>query len=824
MLRSAPRDRSETLRRILRQEARRGYDDGAVIGGLERFLANWEAESARGGAEKARSLGEIGRALEGYQALDPAEREARVKNVLRILGGGAESAAPRGEPQERGPRTAAAPAPAKPPPAAPQKKAAQRAARPRKPRAKSPRAALDSSLTVVPMLKTEDAKRLEKLGLTTLGDLIHHFPHRHIDRSLIKTIADLKPGEEATFVANVMQVENRRVTQGRMTITEAALADKTGYIRAVWFNQPYLQQSLTNKRRVTVAGKVEISRSGLELRSPEYEFAESPEKGLHVGRLVPVYPLTANLSAKWLRRWVRSALDMALHGVEEVVPEEVLVRNSLMGAQEALGQLHFPANERQRQRAVQRLAFDEFFCIQLGALLRRREWQLDQPGVPVAVDAELTQAFLESLPFALTDGQQEALTEILDDVSKPAAMNRLLQGDVGSGKTVVAAAAALQMAKHGLQTVVMAPTEVLAEQHIVTFRRFLEPFGVRCALLTGSTRKKRRREMLAELEAGALHLLVGTHAVIQDDVVFGNLGLAIADEQHRFGVRQRAVLRRKGRNPHVLVMTATPIPRSLALTLYGDLDVSTIRELPAGRLPIATRWAPQEKRNEVYGFVNKQVAQGRQAFIIFPLIEDSETLQVRAAKSEFKRLQKEVFTQCTVDLLHGRLTSRQKEKVMRAFAAGETDILVSTPVVEVGIDVPNATVMMIESAERFGLAQLHQFRGRVGRGEHKSYCLLLSDSANAVENERLRILEEKRDGFALAEQDLMLRGPGEFFGTRQAGLPALKVAKLSDLATLELARREAKRLFAGDPTLSKPQHAGLAKRVADFWQVESELS
>ena len=674
------------------------------------------------------------------------------------------------------------------------------------------------------MLKAEDAKRLEKLGLTTLDDLIHHFPHRHIDRSRIKTIADLKPGEEVTIEANVMQVENRRVTQGRMTITEAALADKTGYIKAVWFNQPFLQPALANKRRVTVAGIVSISRSGLEMRSPEYEFAESPEKGLHVGRLAPVYPLTAKLSAKWMRRWVRSALDLALHGVAEVVPAEILRRNTLMGAQEALSQLHFPDNERQRLRAVQRLAFDEFFFIQLGALLRRREWQLDQPGVPVAVDPAVTRDFLESLPFALTPGQQEALSEILEDVSKPAAMNRLLQGDVGSGKTVVAAAAALHMAKHGLQTVVMAPTEVLAEQHIRTFESFLEPFGARCALLTGSTRKKERRAILADLEAGALQLLVGTHAVIQDDVVFGDLGLAVVDEQHRFGVRQRGVLRRKGRNPHVLVMTATPIPRSLALTLYGDLDVSTIRELPGGRLPISTRWVPVEKRGAAYGFVAEQIAQGRQAFIIFPLIEESETLEVRAAKGEFKRLQEEVFPQLTVGLLHGRLTSRQKEKVMRAFASGETDILVSTPVVEVGIDVPNATVMMIESAERFGLAQLHQFRGRVGRGEHQSYCLLLSDSAHAEENERLRILEEQRDGFALAEKDLMLRGPGEFFGTRQAGLPALKVAKLSDLATLELARKEAKALFAADPRLSVPQHAGLAKRVQDFWQVESELS
>ncbi|MCY4437997.1 MAG: ATP-dependent DNA helicase RecG [Chloroflexi bacterium] len=811
MPRSEPRDRAKILRRILEQEMQRGYDDGAVIGGLERFVANWQAENTNT-ARDVQVLPAIERGLRDYGALEPSERASRVQSLLHVLN---ESPRPASPPQSGPPQRKAVTSAAK---------AETKVSRPRKQRGAQPKAGLDSPLTVVPMLKAEDAKRLEKLGLATLGDLIQHFPHRHIDRSSIKTIADLKPGEEVTIMANVMQVENRRVTQGRMVITEAALADKTGYIKAVWFNQPFLQRSLTNKRRVTVAGKVEISRSGLELRSPEYEFAESPEHGLHVGRLVPVYPLTANLSAKWMRRWVHSALDMAVHAVREVVPEDILKRNSLMGAQEALRQMHFPESNEQRQRAVHRLAFDEFFFIQLGTLQRRREWQLDQPGVPVRVDADVSQAFLDSLPFSLTRHQQQALTEIFADVGKPAAMNRLLQGDVGSGKTVVAAAVALQMAKHGLQSVIMAPTEVLAEQHLQTFKGFLDPFAVRSALLTGSTRKSERRVMLADLESGALDLLVGTHAVIQEDVVFYNLGLAVVDEQHRFGVRQRAVLRRKGRNPHVLVMTATPIPRSLALTLYGDLDVSTIREMPTGRLPITTRWVPAEKRTPAYAFVAKQVAQGRQAFIIFPLIEESETLQVRAAKSEFNRLQKEVFPQLKVDLLHGRLTSRQKEKVMRAFAAGETDILVSTPVVEVGIDVPNATVMMIESAERFGLAQLHQFRGRVGRGEHQSYCFLLSDSANAAENERLRILEEQRDGFALAEKDLMLRGPGEFFGTRQAGLPALKVAKLSDLATLELAREEARKLFDADPLLQDPRYAGLAQRVATFWRVESELS
>ncbi len=816
MPRTEPRDRTVVLRRILEQERERKFTDRAVIGGLERFLESWESEHTPANSRGAPGPNAIGSVLRGYGDMEPPERAKRVTEALRILDrpGSPTPRAP-GKPKQTAPAAVptAAPPQAKPKPRAKRSKATSR-----------PQAGLDSPISAVPMLKAEDAKRLEKMGLLTLGDLINHFPHRHIDRSSIKSIGELKPGEEATIVVDVKQVETRRVTQGRMTITEAALADRTGFIKAVWFNQSFLQRSLAEKRRVTVAGKVEMGRAGLELRSPEYEFAESPQQGLHVGRLVPVYPLTAKLSAKWMRRWVRSALELALHDVADVVPTDILRRNNLMGAQEALSNIHFPESETHKRRAVHRLAFDEFFFIQLGTLQRRREWQLDQPGIPVDVDADLAQSFQAALPFELTGDQENALQDLLDDVRKPAAMNRLLQGDVGSGKTVVAAAVALQMAKRGLQTVVMAPTEVLAEQHSLTFRRFLDAFGVRSALLTGSTRKRERTAILKDLAVGNLDLLVGTHAVIQDDVEFADLGLAVVDEQHRFGVRQRAVLRRKGRNPHVLVMTATPIPRSLALTLYGDLDVSVIREMPTGRQPIVTRLVAAEKRPGAYAFIAKQVAEGRQAFIIFPLIEESESLQVRAAKSEFDRLQKVVFPQLKVDLLHGRLSSKQKEKAMRAFAAGETDVLVSTPVVEVGIDVPNATVMMIESAERFGLAQLHQFRGRVGRGEHKSYCLLLSDSANASENERLRILERQRDGFALAEKDLELRGPGEFFGTRQAGLPALKVAQLSDLATLELAREEAQRLFAADPMLRAPQHEGLAQKVAGFWRVESELS
>jgi len=499
----------------------------------------------------------------------------------------------------------------------------------------------------------------------------------------------------------------------------------------------------------------------------------------------------------------------------------------------ALRQIHFPQDQEMLTRARYRLAFDELFLIQVGMLRQRRQWQ-SEPGQAVAVEEDKLQQFILGLPFELTGAQQRALDEIVQDLRRDRPMNRLLQGDVGSGKTAVAAAAMSLAVAAGAQAAMMAPTEILAEQHYGTICRLLG--AARCdegeqttgspdvRLLTGSTPQAEKEKIYQGLADGKIDLIVGTHALIQEGVRFERLALAIVDEQHRFGVAQRAALRQKGYNPHLLVMTATPIPRSMALTLYGDLDLSVIDELPPGRQPVQTRLLLPTERERAYAFVHSQIELGRQAFIICPLVEESEKVEAKAAVEEHKRLQDQVFPDLRLGLLHGRMKGQEKEAVMGRFVRGELDILVSTSVVEVGIDVPNATVMLIEGANRFGLAQLHQFRGRVGRGEHTSYCLLIADSTTAFSEERLRAIETTHDGFVLAEKDLELRGPGEFFGTRQSGLPDLRLANFTDMRLLNLARREAQRLFEADPDLASPDLRLLVQQVNKFWSGRGDVS
>jgi ATP-dependent DNA helicase RecG len=496
----------------------------------------------------------------------------------------------------------------------------------------------------------------------------------------------------------------------------------------------------------------------------------------------------------------------------------------------ALQEIHFPSSPEKAEEARRRLSFDEFFAIQLGMLNQRQEWQ-SQTGTPVPANRALLDTFLQSLPFELTAPQARSIEQILEDMDKPFPMSRLLQGDVGSGKTVVATAAMLMAVAAGKQAALMAPTEILAEQHYRTISQLLadtaelglgRPVSVK--LLTGGLGRVDRRRIYTALASGEIDILVGTHALIQQHVTFDDLAMVVVDEQHRFGVLQRSTLRSKGNAPHMLVMSATPIPRSLALTLYGDLEISVIDELPPGRQPIETRWLLPAERERAYSFLRSQIEKGRQAFILYPLIEGSDKVEARAAVEEYERLQKEIFPHLCLGLLHGRMKAREKDDVMGRFRAGEIDILISTSVIEVGIDVPNATVMLIEGADRFGLAQLHQFRGRVGRGEFKSYCLLLSDSTSPDDPdtrttwERLKAIEETQDGFVLAEKDLDLRGPGDFFGVRQSGIPTLRLARLSNVRILELARGEAQAIFAEDPNLSRPEHQALAEQVSRFWQ------
>ncbi|MFN8470693.1 MAG: ATP-dependent DNA helicase RecG [Anaerolineae bacterium] len=689
---------------------------------------------------------------------------------------------------------------------------------------------LDGPVTQIPGVSAVYAKNLSRLGVETIRDLLFLIPRRYDDFSRLKTIHQLMYGEEATIVGTVQSINNRRSAKG-MTITTCVLSDATGYIQATWFNQPYLLQQLRAGRQIVLSGRVDSYLGKLVYQSPEWEPLD--QELVHTGRLVPVYPLTQGIGPRWMRNTLKRVVDAYAPRLTDPMPSSLLGQEGLMPLSQAVQQAHFPDNPEALDAARRRLAFDEFLLIQLGVLRQRRAWQANT-GRPLSIAPEQLDGFTAALPFALTGAQQRVLGDILRDMSSSRPMSRLLQGDVGSGKTVVAATAMMAAWANGAQAALMAPTEILAEQHAKSLRRLFARWAdatgspaPEVALLTGSLGQVDRRSAYGAIAAGETPFVVGTHAVIQADVEFANLGLAIVDEQHRFGVGQRSLLRQKGRDitPHLLVMTATPIPRTLALTIYGDLDLSIIDEMPPGRTPIKTKWVLPRERERAYSFVESQVQSGRQAFVICPLIEESENMEAKAAVQEYERLQQQIFPHLRLGLLHGKMKAAEKESVMADFYRGDIHILVSTSVVEVGIDVPNATVMLIEGANRFGLAQLHQFRGRVGRGQYQSYCLLVADDGISEEGKvRLEAMERTQDGFELAEEDLKLRGPGEFFGTRQSGLPDLAVAKLSDVKTLEQARRVAEQVFEADADLSQPEHEALRRDVDKFWSGEGDLS
>ncbi|MDR7478092.1 MAG: ATP-dependent DNA helicase RecG, partial [Armatimonadota bacterium] len=555
-------------------------------------------------------------------------------------------------------------------------------------------------------------------------------------------------------------------------------------------------------------------RGQIEVESPEFERASEEDGTLHTGRVVPVHPATEQLSPRLVRRAVHAALEAFAQRVPELLPEDVRARYGLLPVREALWRVHFPDTVEEGDRARRTLAFAEFLELELALLLRRRAVAAATKPHRYREDGGLLEAFLDTLPFQLTGAQRRAIEQIRRELYSPHPMNRLLQGDVGSGKTVVAAAAVVVCAGGGHQAAVMAPTEILAEQHYLTFRRFLEPVGVRVVLLTGGMRRSEREAVLAEVARGEADLVVGTHALLQEDVVFDRLALVVVDEQHKFGVAQRAALRAKGHEPDVLVMTATPIPRTLALTLYGDLDVSVLDELPPGRHPVRTYHRFPDRRDRVYEFVRQQVQAGRQAYVVCPLVEESERVDASAAVELYERMRTQVFPDLRVGLLHGRMPVAEKDAVMEAFRRGEIQVLVATPVIEVGVDVPNATVMVVEDADRFGLAQLHQLRGRVGRSSHRSYCILISALPTDEARRRIDALVDTNDGFRIAQVDLELRGPGEFFGTRQHGLPEFRVADpIGDVALLERAREAAERILEEDPQLERPEHRVLRERL-----------
>ncbi|MCS7177821.1 MAG: ATP-dependent DNA helicase RecG [Anaerolineae bacterium] len=829
----------ETLKNILLLEKKdHECRDRAVIGGLARFADTWLREAGRVfGAEAAPWVDEIARRLRDYSARSSHERPQALEELLRLVEAGPQSmppapvpgptaAEPTVAPPEQPSVSAAAEPPMAPPapvaPPAPPRAAAP-PPRPRPVPTEEP-FGLKAPLTAIRGVGAKQAERLARLGLRTIRDVLYFFPRRYDDYSCLKPINRLEYGEEVTIIARVWEAGTRE-SRGGIPIFKAILTDGTGFIEATWFNQPFLSERIRPGQQIVLSGRVDEYLGHLCFTSPEWEPLQ-PEL-LHTGRLVPVYPLTEGITARWLRRMVHRTVEYWAPRLPDHLPLSLREEYRLMDLSTALRQVHFPEDRKALEKARYRLAFDELFLFQLGILRQRYLWRA-VPGQPLPVDPAMLEALLQSLPFPLTGAQRRALDHIVADMASSYPMNRLLQGDVGSGKTVVAAVAMALAVAAGAQAALMAPTEILAEQHYRTlsllFARFPgRPIQVR--LLTGSVTGAEREAVYTGLANGSVDVVVGTHALIQESVAFHNLALVIIDEQHRFGVRQRAALRQKGYNPHLLVMTATPIPRSLQLTLWGHLDVSVIDEMPPGRQPVTTRVIMPRERERAYAFVRSQVAKGHQAFIICPLVEESEKIEAKAAVAEYERLRREVFPDLRLGLLHGRMKGEEKDAIMSAFARGELDILVATSVVEVGIDVPNATVMLVEGAERFGLAQLHQFRGRVGRGEHPSYCLLVAESASAEAEERLRTVEATTDGFVLAQKDLELRGPGEFLGTRQSGLPDLKLASIADLRLLERVREAAARFLELDPSLEKPEHRLLARRVADLWASgEGELS
>jgi ATP-dependent DNA helicase RecG len=681
--------------------------------------------------------------------------------------------------------------------------------------------------TPLQFLKGVGPKRaadFEHAGLHTLEDLLYRFPLRYEDRSRLQAIASLKPGQTASVAGRVLVCGLRATRRPGFKIFEAAIDDGSGSLRAVWLNQPFLKDIFMRGQHVVLYGLVELRGSvSLQITNPQYEILDAEDgETIHTGRIVPVYERTGAVAPKMQRKLMYEALQRVPADLPDPLPEQIRVRLGLPTRYAALLATHFPPEDtpiaalNQFATAAQRrLIFEEAFLFHMGVLARRQSAAAEHKPVVVRVDDRIRESARSVLPFRLTNGQKQTLKEIVDDLQRPQPMNRLLQGDVGAGKTIVALLAALVAMENGLQAAFMAPTEILAEQHFMNISRLLLKSRFRVALLTGSTATAARREQLAEVESGAIHLVVGTHALVQSDVRFHQLGLVVIDEQHRFGVLQRATLRAKGLHPDVLVMTATPIPRTLALTVYGDLDVSMIRELPVGRLPIKTVSKPESRRDEVYQFVRGQLDAGRQVYVIYPLVEESAKVDLKAATEMADHLAAEVFPEYKVGLLHGRMKQDAKDRVMKAFAAGELQILVSTTVVEVGIDVSNASVMIVEHAERFGLSQLHQLRGRVGRDRHQSFCFLLYQALTDEARERLKALTETTDGFEIAERDLRLRGPGDFFGTRQAGVPTFRMIDLvRDRELLETARSEAARWFDA----SAPTAAGIDKLVAGWEQ------
>jgi ATP-dependent DNA helicase RecG len=785
-----PPELLETAARIFRAEAQDGYRDRVVIGGLAGFVSNLPDQVAT--------------LLRDYAALAPADRATRLDAAAALLGG-SPGPVPGPPPLEIIDKVPPSRKKESPPPSG---------------------VTLQSRISTLKGIGDVRGRLYTRLGIHTVRDLLFHFPLRHQAFPPVAPIAELIFQTEGSVVGTLERLEIENLPRGLKRL-RATVRDPTGSVFAVWLRHGAARIGVNSGEPIALSGRLMQQGRQLVFENPDYERADGPP--IHTRRLVPIHPLTAGLTDRELRGRIFWALGHFTAALAEPLPEPIRDRYGLPAIADAVWWMHFPATEQHYARARRRFAFEELLTIQLMVLKRRMTWQHD-PAAALREQAGAVEALERGFPFTLTSAQRRVTGEILSDMARCRPMTRLLQGEVGSGKTAVAALALVNTVANGYQGALMAPTEILAEQHFATLSRLLDAAGSdleavigrrpNVRLLTGSVKGRERTHAYAEVNDGRVDVLVGTQALIQEKLEFARLGLVIVDEQHRFGVRQRVTLRRRAAGsqvvPHLLVMTATPIPRTLALSVYGDLDLSAIDEMPAGRQFPSTRLLSSDERDLAYERVRRAAANGEQSFIICPLVEESEVLEVKSATEEYERLRTGELASLKLALLHGRMRAADKDAIMRAFRDREFDVLVSTAVVEVGVDVPNATVMLIEGAERFGLAQLHQFRGRVGRGGQPSVCILLTELPDPEANERLRVVAETTNGLTLAEHDLRLRGPGDYFGVRQSGLPELKIARLDDVPMVEAARSAATSVLENDPELEAPDHAGLAAHLAAF--------
>lgn len=812
----------DNLRKFLNLEIKRNYDNRAIVGGLDKIDPVWK-QDAQLYEISPEFKDEISNRLQAYSNLPLEQRPLAISEMLKILDEnpfGKSSTVRQVEIKKDHP-------PEELPPQGPvntmnQVPSGSNSQKPSVQSSATQGAGLNAPLTVVQGVGPSKASMFKSLGLNTLEDLLYFFPRRYDDYTQLKPINRLTVKENVTIIATVQSGATFKRGKPPRDITEIIVSDGTSPLRLIWWNQIWPLRTYRPGMQVVIAGRVDLYLGRFVISNPDIELIE--QEHLHTNRIVPVYPLTSGLTQKSIRRMMYETISFWTPKVPEYLPANVKDSTGVSNLASALLQIHFPDSFDSLQIARDRLAFDEIFLLQIGVLQQKRTWQA-LTSERFAISQERIHEIVDTLPFQLTSAQSKVFDQVVMDLDSAHPMNRLLQGDVGSGKTVVAGLAAAIIAENGKQSALLAPTSILANQHYKTLTKLFTsnessifPFRVgEIRLLIGDTPDNEKEEIRKELADGRIKLLIGTHAVLEEPVVFQNLSLVVIDEQHRFGVEQRAILRSKGKNPHLLVMTATPIPRSLALTVYGDLDVSILDEMPAGRLPVETRIIYPLEREGAYSVIRKEVENGRQAFVVYPLIDQGDNEAFLSAVNEYQRLQKDVFPDLKLGLLHGRLHTEEKDSVMENFRKNEIQILVTTTVIEVGVDIPNATIMVIEGANRFGLAQLHQLRGRVGRGTENSFCILIPDNEDEIENQRLSVMVSTNDGFILAEKDLEQRGPGEFLGTRQSGFTPLRMANLTDIKLVEKARSEAQRVVEADPELSDPALVPLLRKVQSFW-------